>query len=79
MWDETSLMQRGFLYAEQLAAVSLRSQQQAMQNLHAVTSTLKQQVANHKYVDKVASYSPNFRASRRGASQSTERASGGAP
>ena len=41
MWDE-SLMQRDHLYAEQLAAVSRRSQQQAMKNLHAMTSTLKQ-------------------------------------
>ena len=40
MWDE-SLMQRDHLYAEQLAAVSRRSQQQAMKNLHAMTSTLK--------------------------------------
>lgn len=30
-----------------------------------MTTTLKQQVTNHKYVDKVASYSPNFRASKR--------------
>lgn len=77
MWDETSLLHRGYLYAEQLAAVSRRSQQQAVKNLHAVTSTLKQQVANHKYVDKVASYSPNFRASQKSWTKEV-RAAGGA-
>ena len=46
MWDETSLLQRGHFYAEKLAAISLRSQQQAMRNLQAVACTLKQQVSN---------------------------------
>ena len=58
-----------------------------MKNLHAVTSTLKQQVSNHRYIDQVASYSPNFRAPKRsgskqmkdaGATQSSARISGGA-
>lgn len=40
MWDE-SLMNKDHMYAEQLAAVSRRTQIQAIKNLHAMTSNLK--------------------------------------
>lgn len=64
MWDERSLQHKGYIYSEKLAAISLRSQQQAIKNLQAVTCNLKQQVSNKKYVDQVASYSPNYKTAK---------------
>lgn len=64
MWDERSLQHKGYIYAEKLAAISYRSQHQAIKNLQAVTCNLKQHVSNKKYVDEVASYSPNYRTAK---------------
>jgi len=56
---------------DHLETITRQSRINAALNISQLAENLKQQVSQHEYIDKIASYSPNYRMKKK--SQSPER------